>query len=494
MTAILPLIMGALAVGVISIFKLQTGVATRLGDTSDSQMVSAVFANDVSGAQYVTTDPTSTPQCGAGIGTQLLGLEANFDSATGKFGVTTSYVRVAVTTGSTTTYNLERLVCTGEGVTTPTAVSTLAYDFAPTEVPSISCTTTSAGCPGDATTKWMSTLDVGSVNYNVTQPNTGYTYNLAASPVNSVSSTSAGAPVTLSANSTCNAALPNTGSLSTTLCFVNFAPIYNNPVEWAEATSTVVGSCLPMSVTVGSSNTLYFCLHISGAPVTVSPLPTYSQAFLGNSFCLNNLPNGTTIPQPYNSSMCLPFYTGINGYVAFYQAAKSTTNYTTTISFTQINLVNANGQSATGWHVVSADAESTDAASSTQSESITWTSDANLTPVCDGEFWDSCSSTTTNSSGQIVYGTNSYGNVDYWGNACLDDQKVVGLLQPNPQQIECISGISSGGTNEQVTGGAKNGTAIVEAVAPTQLTIQMVSPYGGLEGASFGLSVSGVNS
>ena len=145
--------------------------------------------------------------------------------------------------------------------------------------------------------------------------------------------------------------------------------------------------------------------------------------------------------------------------------------------------MNGNGQSATGWHVVSADAESTDAASSTQPESITWSSDANLSPVCDGEFWDSCTSGTTD----------PYGNVDYWGNACLDDQQIVGYIQVNPQEIQCVGGIQSGNINEVVTS-PKSGTAIVEAVAPTQLQIVLRTPYGGLEGATFGLSVSGVGS
>ena len=117
---------------------------------------------------------------------------------------------------------------------------------------------------------------------------------------------------------------------------------------------------------------------------------------------------------------------------------------------------------------------------------VTESADTALTPVCDGEFWDSCSTSLTT--------LDANGNVDYWGNACLDDQKVVGLIQVNANEIQCVSGIQQGNVNETVTGGAKNGTAIVEAVAPSQMTVVMSSPYGGLEGVAFGLSVSGVSS
>lgn len=489
-TTILPLVLGALAVGVISVFKLQSGVANRLGNTADAQVISSVFSNDVSGALYVTTAATSpNPQCGAGVGTQLLGINSNSSLLSGSAPVV-SYVRVRVIAGATTTYDLERLYCATENSPTPTSVTTLAYNFSSTALPVISCVTTvattttapSTACPGAAATGWMPTLSVSDITFDVTEPETGtvsgYSYTLAASPINSGSSTVQGAPISSSASSTCEAPLPNTGSLSSTLCLVDFS-LLNNPSNWAQATNP--GGCLPMSVSVGSSDTLYFCLNISGAPVTPSPLPTYSQAFLGNSFCLSNL-GGTYA----SSTSCLPFYTGIGGDPAFYQSAQSTTNYVTTLLFSQITLVNANGQVATGWHVLSTDAESTDANSLTKFESITWSANTAVTPVCDGEFWDSCSTSMTT--------TNSYGNVNYSGNACLDDQKVPGLIQVNSNEIECVGAISQGSVNETEAGGPKNGTAFVEAVAPSQMTIVMSSPYGGLEGVSFGLSVSGVSS
>ena len=139
----------------------------------------------------------------------------------------------------------------------------------------------------------MSTESVADVVLAVTEPGGGhpFSFTLAASPVNSISSTVTGSPVSNSATAKCNGALPNTGSLSQTLCFVDFSQL-KNPAVMAAARA---GSCQEMSVAVGNGDTLYFCLAITGTLLEPSVLPTYGQAFLGNSFCLSNL-SGVTIP------------------------------------------------------------------------------------------------------------------------------------------------------------------------------------------------------
>ncbi len=52
---ILPLVVGALALGLVSVFSLQSSVSSRLADTSDSQVVEANYQNDVASAGEVTT-------------------------------------------------------------------------------------------------------------------------------------------------------------------------------------------------------------------------------------------------------------------------------------------------------------------------------------------------------------------------------------------------------------------------------------------------------
>lgn len=71
---ILPLIVGALTLALVSVFSLQGGVASRISDSGDAQTVSANFANDVQSAALLTTDSTSTnpPPCGSS--SQILGL------------------------------------------------------------------------------------------------------------------------------------------------------------------------------------------------------------------------------------------------------------------------------------------------------------------------------------------------------------------------------------------------------------------------------------
>jgi hypothetical protein len=71
---ILPLIVGALMLALVSVFSLQSGVSNRISNSSDAQTVSANFANDVQSAALLTTDSTSTNPSPCGSGSQILGL------------------------------------------------------------------------------------------------------------------------------------------------------------------------------------------------------------------------------------------------------------------------------------------------------------------------------------------------------------------------------------------------------------------------------------
>ena len=127
---ILPLVVGALSAGLIAVFSLQSGVSSRLSHTADAQAVSANFERDIQGAQQVTTQPLSNPECGASSGvTQLLGLESNL-APDGGYQTVISYLSVPVAATSTTpaSYSLVRAYCTGEGNTTPQSEETLAFD------------------------------------------------------------------------------------------------------------------------------------------------------------------------------------------------------------------------------------------------------------------------------------------------------------------------------------------------------------------------------
>src|SRR5664280_628334 len=71
---IIPLVVGALSLGIIAVFSLNTQTSQRLTDTADAQVVASTYQKDIQSAGYITTDNTSSPQCGSGTGLQLLSL------------------------------------------------------------------------------------------------------------------------------------------------------------------------------------------------------------------------------------------------------------------------------------------------------------------------------------------------------------------------------------------------------------------------------------
>lgn len=129
---ILPLIVGGIAIALLATFRIQSGVSNRLSGSQDAQAVAASFVHDVQSASIITTDATSSPQCGAGAGSQVLGLMWGVRPQT-LGGVANSTAETAVsyrlvangTLGGTTTHGLQRLVCSiaSTGVT-PTLLST----------------------------------------------------------------------------------------------------------------------------------------------------------------------------------------------------------------------------------------------------------------------------------------------------------------------------------------------------------------------------------
>ncbi|MGD0638927.1 MAG: type II secretion system protein, partial [Nitrososphaerales archaeon] len=144
-TAVIPVIVGALAAGLLAVFSLQSSAASRLGDTSDAQVVSASFSPDVQEAQEITLSPS--PVCGAGTTNQVLGLEWGLVQATGNYNDVVAYVVVP----SGKTYNLVRQLCVTNGASTTETDTILSYDVpANLSPPTVTCTSniTVATCSG----------------------------------------------------------------------------------------------------------------------------------------------------------------------------------------------------------------------------------------------------------------------------------------------------------------------------------------------------------
>ena len=483
-TTILPLIIGALSVGLISVFSLQSGVASRLSNTSDAQVVAADYQTDVQGTAQITTASTSTPQCTSPSvsGTQLLGLWSNVNQSSQ---VIISYVSVTNGSGPTATYSLERLLCSGNGANQYVAsnITTLSNNLPSSQAaPTVTCVANVPNLCSNtlASQQWVSSQNVAQVSMTIAEPSTvtgknvgAYTYTVVSSPAASSSTSNSGSPVNTQATTNCYKASAGTGPFANNLCFVDFTPLLN-PAYMAVAETP--GTCLEISASLGPNynyDKLFFCISITepngsnpttGATPTDPmpwPVPTYTGAFFGNLVNVN--------------SKSYAFYTGIPGNPAIYERVKGNYADLTNITFSNIKVVTGSNALATNWSIISADAESTDqsGAAAGQNESLTWTTDTPLSvlpndiPVLDG----------TN----LAYPS---------GNACLSDQSTSGLVggvgTSSPDSITCNSVMGS----ELETGSQKTGAAMVEATMPTTMTVNLVSGgagYQGLQGIVFGM-------
>jgi Tfp pilus assembly protein PilV len=335
MIVVLPLVIGAIGAGLLAVFSLQSGVTSRLSDSSDAQVVSAYYETDVQSAQQITTS-NAAPQCGTG--SQLLGFEWSFNPQTSAYQTVVSYVEKA--TGPT--YSLIRQYCSSGVSSTPTSSTTISSDLLNSQPPPLISpvdqnTVASAG--------WISTQKVTKVAFVVTEPRSNYTYTLAAVPKSNLPLSLLGSLSTGNPTASCGFAAPGTGTYASTLCFIDFSS-YNPSL------ATSGGQAFSVAVT-GTPFTISFNLATSGGVVASHSFPTYSNAPVSEAFLGNN-----------------GFYTGVPGHPALYQSTSGTTS---TLTFTNFKVFDSNGLLATNWELVTGDAESTDAG-----ESLTFTSDQNL--------------------------------------------------------------------------------------------------------------------
>jgi hypothetical protein len=160
-------------------------------------------------------------------------------------------------------------------------------------------------------------------------------------------------------------------------------------------------------------------------------MPTYydaptSEAFLGN--------NG--------------FYTGVPGDPALYTADNGSTAI---VTITQIQVTDSNGNPASGWTLVTGDAESTDS----NNESLTFTTGSS------GPKLNLLPNSPTSPLGNACPDTNGNGGGD-----------LTGL---GSQTVKCWAGVSTD----------KTGTLMLGAQEPSSLTVTLVA--GGLEAMFLGV-------
>ena len=478
--AVTPLLVGGLTLGLMTMLGLQSSVSNRLTDSEDSQVVQASYRNDVQNAQEITTSSSTSPQCNSNANaTQVLGLEWNYNASTGLYGTVVSYLTFPTTTGSTTTYTLVRNDCTN--VTTnstslaPTTSSTLSSNVSSSLAPEVAETSGSPSTSGG----WVSAGDITGVTFPISEvganPSTvGYQYTLVASPPSSsLAQALVDAPTPPAAQAGCGYAASGTGTYASALCFIDFTKLTANNDALLSAATSGAG-CVELSVSLPGGSTLFFCLQISGGPICPRSMPTYSGAFLGNIV------------------LGVPFYSNVSGLPALYQIGAGGTaadcslptytvtgnGGTTAIDITGIQVVAPDGNPATGWQLMSADAESTDS----NGEWINWQSNKPMTVIPNGESADSTNDPEGNACINGTGVTGSYVNTSNVTTS-LTYTQIYAATTANAvaTSITCW-GVLNG---QDETGNAKTGTLMVESAQPSSMTIMMNG--GGLQAIAIGL-------
>jgi prepilin-type N-terminal cleavage/methylation domain-containing protein len=400
--AILPIVVGGIAVALLSVLNLQGGVQSRIGDSNDALVSASTFNQDVQSAQEIET--TTVPACGASPQTQLVGLEWGLDS-NGNYQTVVSYVFTPTTTGSPPkpTNDLIRQVCTAPATnppsppsTTPTKTRTVSHDAGLLTPNTVTFNPTGFIAPN---TGWTSAQGLYGISLNIVAPGSNYTYTLSGLP-SAGSSTGSVSQIQLTQNPAgCNLASPGSGNYAAVLCFADFSGFTNANSNDAYCPA---GTGQEMKLSISDSpDVLHFCVDYTGGAVVPAAIPTYynpgangynSEAYLGN--------NG--------------FYTGISGNPALYQTPNQAY---TVVNFSNIQVTNAVGEPATGWTLVTGDAESTD-----QVEWINFTTN---------QTWSLLPNTSSSLYGTSCYDSNDAQNsgLFHWTGALPPTTAAVGNLQ-----------------------------------------------------------------
>ncbi len=453
---IVPLIVGAIAFGLVAVFQLQSGVSNRLTASGDTQVFLTTYQHDVDAAQYITTNATpptltvfggSTPGT-CGTGTPLLSLAW-------QVGAGTTYV-VAYDlqpSGTTGSDNIVRALCQNG---TLSSTEGLAYHVSPSQA--VPAPTYVTGRTADVTAGWVSASYVQRLDLTLLDAGGGSVSPsaiLSAAPVAALNSdpASLGGPTS---GPTCGFALPGTGEYDSTLCFLDFASLNS-------MSASSIQSGVPLTEAIPGGYTLKFTIQVTGAPWTAHVFPTYPQAFLGNTNsgqpfytgvgCSTNTP---TVTNGLGTNSCID--------PAIYQSVNAHSQ-PTTVTITNLTLTAPGGAAATGWEFVTADAETTD-----PGESISW------------------SVTGTNGAQPLAFNDIPNTPTSNWGNACQNaDYSTYGITPlsfqsgvPSPV-VTCVSGYQA---NSPRTGTLMLGVR-PGANGISSLTTVLIGT--GLEGVAFGL-------
>ncbi len=390
---IVPIIIGALAGGLLEVFSLQNGVSNRLGDSADAQVIASTFTKDVQSASAISTNSSTSSQCGTG--TQLLNLEW------GNSQVIVSYSEVQ----SGTTWSLYRDYCSSGASQTPTTSTLLSADVlapCPSADSLAACKTLNeqpapvaydgSTVVNTTPTAGVTTVGMTSLQFPIYESGSSYTYQLSATPAGGASTaeTNLGLPQT---GSSCGFALPGTGDFANTMCFIGFSSTAKDP-QLQTAYSGSGSVCTDTNpgqpgvdtyVDVPGGYLMSFCLTISpgaSAPLVAVTTPvgggtcaesigtgcpdgadgvSNGQGFLGN---IDKVNNGSTTP--FYAGIGCPISTPVEQGTTVQSSCISPAIFQTgngssdTVTLSNIVVTDPQGTSATGYEVITADAETID--------------------------------------------------------------------------------------------------------------------------------------
>jgi prepilin-type N-terminal cleavage/methylation domain-containing protein len=518
---VIPIIIGAITLALISIFSLQGGVSGRLSGSGDAQIVSTNFETDVQNGSEITTDPSGlSPQCAPASqvsgSTQVLGVQ------TGQAVI--SYEEVPEAGTSTQQYSLFRYACQN-GSATPTSSTVVSSDIPAGQTVSVTCAATlETALAGGTTTLTVSPLPLAvTINDTIQLSNVGsaaLSYVAAANALPGATTLSVktataafatGSQVVDSTswtagNTNCGA---STGWISTSgVTGVTFGTTEpgTNPYTFKVVAVPRPSAPLNQPTLVAQPNSS--CVFASGKGYYTSNLcfvnfslwNSYTgsssaactqgglamSAAISNtgytlSFCLIvqsvSTGSGSAVTGPignnagYNGVAAATFPTYGESFLGnnlFYTVSDSVSpalyqqvsGMTTTVNIYNIGISSSAGTPVTGWELVTGDAETTDS-----SESMTWTSSAG-----------SPFSLLWNTPGSSAIGGTTLG-------ACSNPTSPDGLT---PQSlltggtagtVECASSVS--------VSSPRDGTVMLEALTPSTLNVTMVG--SGLEAMFMGI-------
>ena len=494
-------------------FSLQSGVSNRLGDSADAQVVASTFLKDVQSAASLTTNPSTTSQCGTG--TQLLELEWGN-------GAVVSYSELLQ---AGTTYSLVRNYCKSGPSSVPTTTDTLSYDVlppCPVADSRATCTSLKLQPPPvayDGSTVVVTssaipvtTVGMTSIQFPIVEPKSSYTYLLSATPAGGASTaiTNLGLP---SSGSACGFALPGTGDFANTMCFVGFTTAQLQAAESGTCSQTNPGHAgQDTSVNVPGGYTMTFCLTLptsDNLAAVTTPVGGGTCAQQGANGCdAGHISNGQGFLGNDNqvSGAATPFYAGIGCPVStpvlqggvvtsscIQPAIFQTTNGgTDTVTLSNIQVFSPQGTSATGYEVITADAETVDPANGAY---IKWTSTSpTAKPLPFNLVPNFTSSDLGNACNEVPAADTGAGNSTGWGINNGDTTVQIGgtnytggLTGLGSATVQCVSNWQTQSPY------LRTGTAMLGITPPTvagaaePVTISVTLKGEGYNAVAFGL-------